>query len=58
MNMNQVHNPARLEGETQREYRYRQKLSKRLATHTPLVHNAGTYFRPETKSAQRTGARK
>lgn len=43
MNIDQVHNPARLEGETQREYRARQKLSKRLATHMPVIHTKGTY---------------
>lgn len=53
MNINQVHTPERLDGETQREYRARQKLSKRLAAHAPLVHNRGTYFKPGTVSAQR-----
>jgi hypothetical protein len=58
MNMDQVHNPARLDGESLREYHARQSLSKRLATHAPVVHNKGTYFRPETKSAQRKVAKK
>lgn len=58
MNIDQVHNPARLDGESQRAYRERQKLSKRLATHTPVIHNRGTYFAAGTVSAQKRGVRK
>lgn len=56
MNIDQVHNPARLDGESQREYRYRQGLSKRLATATRPVWNNGTYFKAGTVSPQRGAA--
>ena len=52
MDITKVHTPERLEGETQNEYRYRQQLSKRLATHQPLVFNRGTFFGPASTSKQ------
>lgn len=52
MDITKVHTPERLEGETQNEYRYRQQLSKRLATHQPLVFNRGTFFGPASVSKQ------
>lgn len=43
MDTNQIHTPERLEGETMAQYKSRQKMSKRLAQRTKLLHRGGTY---------------
>jgi hypothetical protein len=53
MDTNQIHNPARLEGETLAAYRSRQHMSKRLAQRGTLVWNNGTYFKPGSTSPQK-----
>ncbi len=56
MNIDQVHTPQRLQDEPFAEYKSRRRMSKRLVERMTLLWNSktqGTYFRPETKSAQR-----
>jgi len=58
MNIDQVHIPQRLEGESTEGYKSRRRMSKRLQQRTTLVwsSNQGTYFKPYTLSPQRPGS--
>lgn len=64
MNLDKVHTPERLPGESQQEYRERQQMSKRLQARTPLLHSsrtgpAGTHQnrRLRRKAMKQVGAR-
>lgn len=39
MNLDNIHTPERLSGESQQEYRERQRMSRRLQQRTVLVHS-------------------
>lgn len=56
MNIDKVHTPERLEGESQADYKARRRMSTRLAQRGRLLWapSQGTYFAPGSTSLQRT----
>ena len=55
MNIDKVHTPERLEGETQLEYAARRRMSTRLQERTKLICGPKTrYAAPAAKLARRT----
>jgi len=64
MNLDNIHTPERLPGESQQEYRRRQQMSKRLQERVQLIHSvqsgpAGTHQNRRLRRAanKQVGAR-
>lgn len=55
MNIDNIHAPERLPGESQQEYRERQRMSKRLQQRTLLVHSiqSGPVAAPQNRRLRR-----
>lgn len=55
MNLDNIHTPERLPGESQQEYRRRQQMSKRLQERTLLIHStrSGPAGAPQNRRLRR-----
>lgn len=56
MNLDNIHTPERLSGESQQEYRERQRMSRRLQQRTVLVHSiqSGPAGAPQNRRLRRS----